>query len=524
MHLPFYPDFFLEGIMKLENLFTYHEDSRNLYKKFLKVFKLSVDTSSGNSIVFINEDTQVEIEFYFINHWIKYSIRYYNKNKDKMSYVYNYFWNRKDQTEFYFLGGDSDIIDYYITKYVNSRWFCVCLLQFCSVLCSKEVADVIGTNYFTGKYDELGEEKKSVEKIILKNIGGKYMFCVNVLGNSTVNELKQLGYYNIEDSDKVMIFEHKDNKSYIIIKQDNGNYVLNFKNNNNEKFLKSDWYLGNKDGVCCTDIFTIMEKPEFKKFCKYEQQEVIDDEDKSLLAKTWHDTKHEVIDEKTEEDKDLKSILLSYDKDFFDVLNNLDFGFAGANLDRLMFLHIKSNTVLVIRQYDRCIFYNFIQNEKDMFYNDGFGKFLGLTDKIEVEELYRLIKTRDFEIFLNKGIDNQTEENKNNLPMGFENVRIHEGKLETTTQKQIKDICDSLSDLLIYKNQKYGNSALQPNNIFYKGNAETSILIRLDDKLGRIINNTDGIRVNDVCDIIGYLVLYLVLKNISKADIEKLKD
>lgn len=92
------------------------------------------------------------------------------------------------------------------------------------------------------------------------------------------------------------------------------------------------------------------------------------------------------------------------------------------------------------------------------------------------------------------------------------------------TQKQIKDICDNLADLLIYKNQKYGNSALEPKNIFYKGNAESSILIRLDDKIGRIINNKDGIRINDVCDIIGYLVLYLVLKDVKNEEIQKLKD
>lgn len=499
--------------MELKDLFTYHTESRALYKKFLKVFKLAVDTSSRNSIVFINEDTQVEIEFYFINRWIKYSIRYYNKNKDRMSYVYNYFWNRKDQTEFYFIGGDSDNIDYYIEKYVNSHWFCVSLLNFCSVLCSREVADVIGTNYFIDKYDELDEEKKSVEKIILKNIGGKYMFCVNVLGNSTVNELKQLGYYNIEDSDKVMIFEHEKNKSYIIIKQDNGNYVLNFKNNNNNKFLKSDWYLGNKDGVCCTDIFTIIEKPEFKKFCKCEQQEVIDEnEDTSQETLLTKFRKFEHIDKLI---KSHTSFIITEDEPNIFIIHD-------GNYNMNIQVQVEENDIQV-----------YVYDEKgEELGSETLGNINSLDNTIFnfaifYERTYQDIRKERFDKAMEQDkqteIKTKTEENKS-MPVGFENVRIHEGKLETTTQKQIKDICDSLSDLLVYKNQKYGNSALEPKNIFYKGNAETSIMIRLDDKLGRIINNTDGIRVNDVCDIIGYLVLYLVFKNVSKADIEKLKD
>lgn len=171
MHLPFCP-IYSRGKMELKSLFTYHEQSRNLYEKFLKVFKLSVSSSSRDSIVFINKDTQVEIEFYFINRWVKFSIRYYNKNKDRMQYVYNYFWNRKNQTEFYFIGGESNDIDYYIIKYVNPHWFCVSLLKFCSVLCSREVADVIGTNYFIDKYDDLDEKKISEDKIIFRKYRG----------------------------------------------------------------------------------------------------------------------------------------------------------------------------------------------------------------------------------------------------------------------------------------------------------------------------------------------------------------
>lgn len=94
-----------------------------------------------------------------------------------------------------------------------------------------------------------------------------------------------------------------------------------------------------------------------------------------------------------------------------------------------------------------------------------------------------------------------------------------------SNKEKIIEISDSMKDLLLYKNEKYGDSALSPNNIFYKGDSTNSILIRLDDKIGRIKNNTDSKpRVNDVCDIIGYCVLLLASMNVTSEDIAKFKD
>ena len=93
----------------------------------------------------------------------------------------------------------------------------------------------------------------------------------------------------------------------------------------------------------------------------------------------------------------------------------------------------------------------------------------------------------------------------------------------TDSQNKIVNVCDSMKDLLLYKNQKYGDSALNPNNVFYKGDATNSIKIRLDDKIGRI-KNSEETRINDVADIIGYCVLLLVSLNAKKEDFDKLKD
>ncbi len=93
------------------------------------------------------------------------------------------------------------------------------------------------------------------------------------------------------------------------------------------------------------------------------------------------------------------------------------------------------------------------------------------------------------------------------------------------TQQKITEITEAIRDLLLYKNQKYGDSALKPKQIFYKGEARDSIMIRLDDKLGRIMANTDTTpRINDVADIIGYCTLLLGSMGATVEDIQKLMD
>lgn len=93
------------------------------------------------------------------------------------------------------------------------------------------------------------------------------------------------------------------------------------------------------------------------------------------------------------------------------------------------------------------------------------------------------------------------------------------------TQQKICEIMGAMKDLLLYKNEKYGDSAINPKKIFYKGDSANSILIRLDDKIGRIMSNTEEKpRVNDVCDIIGYCTLLLISMGVTAEDIAKFKD
>lgn len=80
------------------------------------------------------------------------------------------------------------------------------------------------------------------------------------------------------------------------------------------------------------------------------------------------------------------------------------------------------------------------------------------------------------------------------------------------TQADIKRVCKYINDMLIAKNQAYGDSALDPVRIFSKSNNVEQILVRIDDKLSRFARGTSYPGDNDIDDLIGYLVLLKIAK------------
>ena len=79
----------------------------------------------------------------------------------------------------------------------------------------------------------------------------------------------------------------------------------------------------------------------------------------------------------------------------------------------------------------------------------------------------------------------------------------------TETQLQIACVCDDIKELLLYKNQQYGDSAMNPSRIFSKASAVEQLLVRIDDKLNRIKKGAGLIATDEdvIQDLIGYLVL-----------------
>ena len=88
------------------------------------------------------------------------------------------------------------------------------------------------------------------------------------------------------------------------------------------------------------------------------------------------------------------------------------------------------------------------------------------------------------------------------------------------TELKISTVCDDIKELLIHKNRKYGNSALNPNRIFSKCSATEQLLVRIDDKLNRIMKGA-GLLANDedvVNDLIGYLVLLKISMGFNQTE------
>ena len=76
-----------------------------------------------------------------------------------------------------------------------------------------------------------------------------------------------------------------------------------------------------------------------------------------------------------------------------------------------------------------------------------------------------------------------------------------------------------IRELLVSKNLKYGNSALEPLGVFSQLSAKEGLLVRIDDKLKR---NKNGSLEKDDEDVINDLVGYLVLLKIDQKE-EKYK-
>jgi hypothetical protein len=83
--------------------------------------------------------------------------------------------------------------------------------------------------------------------------------------------------------------------------------------------------------------------------------------------------------------------------------------------------------------------------------------------------------------------------------------------------EEVSSILDDIREMLVSKNEKYGNSALEPIGVFSKLSPKEGLLIRIDDKLKRIKNGSIDRDDEDVVnDLIGYLVLLKIYAKLSQ--------
>ena len=74
-------------------------------------------------------------------------------------------------------------------------------------------------------------------------------------------------------------------------------------------------------------------------------------------------------------------------------------------------------------------------------------------------------------------------------------------------REKVQQVLNPLEDLLVAKNEAYGNSALDPVNIFSKSTAVEQIKVRIDDKLSRLYRGKEYGDEDTITDLLGYIVL-----------------
>jgi hypothetical protein len=83
-----------------------------------------------------------------------------------------------------------------------------------------------------------------------------------------------------------------------------------------------------------------------------------------------------------------------------------------------------------------------------------------------------------------------------------------------TRRDQIVAATSKVRELLLEKNDAYGDSALSPLNIFSSANAEYGIRNRIDDKLKRIKNAGLNDHTEDtLLDLAGYIILLMIARD-----------
>ena len=83
---------------------------------------------------------------------------------------------------------------------------------------------------------------------------------------------------------------------------------------------------------------------------------------------------------------------------------------------------------------------------------------------------------------------------------------------EKTTADKIKIAIKDIENLLLTKNDQYGDSVFGPIRIFSKVDQNEQIRVRIDDKLNRLVHGNDSIEqdIDIVQDLIGYLILLYI--------------
>jgi hypothetical protein len=82
----------------------------------------------------------------------------------------------------------------------------------------------------------------------------------------------------------------------------------------------------------------------------------------------------------------------------------------------------------------------------------------------------------------------------------------------TDFETKLTDVLSNIKQMLVDKNRRYGNSALEPVRIFSKSSPLEQLKVRMDDKLSRLRSAQTDDDEDVVNDLIGYLLIYKIAK------------
>lgn len=84
------------------------------------------------------------------------------------------------------------------------------------------------------------------------------------------------------------------------------------------------------------------------------------------------------------------------------------------------------------------------------------------------------------------------------------------------TQAMIIEECDKIKEMLLKKNNEYGDAIINPLRIFSSADIFEQINVRIDDKLSRIMNKSNKeIKEDTLLDLIGYLIFKLISRRLK---------
>jgi hypothetical protein len=86
------------------------------------------------------------------------------------------------------------------------------------------------------------------------------------------------------------------------------------------------------------------------------------------------------------------------------------------------------------------------------------------------------------------------------------------------TANDIRNECLNIQTMLLHKNDRYGDSALNPVRVFSTADAIEQLRVRADDKISRIRNQVGDDYEDSLLDLIGYLILLRIARKRAGQD------